>query len=73
MITHFEQRCVIILLRIFFKKGECIMDKNKKQGKSSDIRGTAYVTTEKSKFPTNGVKSTKVTGGDLRVKKGGAK
>ena len=47
------------------------MSKNKNTAKSSDVRGTAYVTGEKSRFPTNGVKSTKVTGGDLRVKKGG--
>lgn len=45
------------------------MSKNK--GKSNDVRGTAYVTGEKSSFPKNGVKSTKITGSDLRVKKGG--
>ena len=49
------------------------MKKQKKQGRSTDVRGTAYVTGEKSKFPSNGVKATKLTGGDLRVKKGGDK
>lgn len=47
------------------------MNKNKNGTKSSDVRGTAYVTGEKSSFPKNGVKSTKITGDDLRVKKGG--
>lgn len=47
------------------------MSKNKNKVKSSDVRGTAYVVGEKNSFPSNGVKSTKITGGDLRVKKGG--
>lgn len=47
------------------------MSKNKNTAKSTDVRGTAYVTGEKNKFPVNGVKSTKITGSDLRVKKGG--
>ena len=44
-----------------------------KNGAGSDVRGTAYVTGEQKKFPTNGVKSTKITGSDLRVKKGKGK
>ena len=41
-----------------------------KNTRSSDVRGTAYVTGEKKPFPSNGVKSTKITGKDLRVKGG---
>ena len=48
-------------------------NKHSEHGKGSDVRGTAYVTGEKSKFPNNGVKPTKITGNDLRIKKGGKK
>ncbi|MBR2460905.1 MAG: hypothetical protein IKB34_06725 [Clostridia bacterium] len=37
---------------------------------SSDLRGTAYVNGAEKPFRTNGVSSTAVTGGDLRVRGG---
>ena len=47
--------------------------KNAAVGKSSDIRGTAYVTEAAVPFRGNGVSSTSVVGGDLRSKGAGNK
>lgn len=44
--------------------------KNKKENSATNVRGTAYVVGESKPFAKNGVKSTKVTGKDLRVKGG---
>ena len=43
---------------------------NKDTTKRTDVRGTAYVSGG-GNYPKNNVNSTKITGSDLRVKRGG--